>query len=77
MDLTIGPNLWLFTLTVRPKTCERYEYIKVLGSHTHVYLCVCVCNLVEKPAEAGDFLLQVSSLDHQLVADGLGLLLRV
>lgn len=37
----------------------------------------CVCNLVEKLAEAGDFLLQVSSLDHQLVADGLGLLLRV
>lgn len=37
---------------------------------------VCV-DLAQQIAEAGDFLLQVFSLDHQLVADGLGLLLRV
>lgn len=39
-------------------------------------VCVCV-DLAEQIAKAGDFRLQVFGLDHQLVADGLGLPLRV
>lgn len=33
--------------------------------------------LVQQVLEAGDLFLQVSSLGHQLITDGLGLLLRV
>lgn len=39
-------------------------------------MCVCV-DLAQQIVEAGDFLLQVLGLDDQLVANGLGLLLRV
>jgi len=41
-----------------------------------VFMCARV-DLAQQIVEAGDFLLQVFSLDDQLIADGLGLFLWV